>query len=117
MPDVISCSLCSEKEGAFYFDIMGGSLVCENCKREEEKRHTEPENPHESHIIAYLSPSAKIALAYCVHSPLEKLFSFSIPEGDMDLFCKATELYLVNQLERSYKTLDFYKQVSGKIDL
>ena len=117
MPDVISCSVCSEKEGVFYFDIMGGSLMCAKCKSELEKRHTEPENPHESRIICYLSPTAKIALGYSVHSPIEKLFSFSIPNEDMELFSKATELYLINQLERSYKTLDFYKQVSGKIDL
>lgn len=117
MPDVISCSECGEKEGAFYFHIMGGSLICAKCKGELEKKHTEPVSPHESSIICYLSPSAKIALGYCVHSPLEKLFSFTIPEEDMALFVKATELYLLNQLERSYKTLDFYKQVCGKIDL
>ena len=117
MPDVISCSICSEREGVFYFDIMGGSLTCDKCKRELEKKHTEPESPHESRIICYLSPTAKIALGYCVHSPLEKLFSFNMPKEDMELFAKATELYLINQLERSYKTLDFYKQVTGKIDL
>ena len=117
MPDVISCSNCDERDGAFYFDIMGGSIICAKCKKELEKKHIEPENPHESRIISYLSPTAKIALGYCVHSPIEKLFSFSIPESDMELFAKATELYLINQLERSYKTLDFYKQVSGKIDL
>jgi len=117
MPDVISCSICSEREGVFYFDIMGGSLMCDKCKRELEKKHTEPESPHESRIICYLSPTAKIALGYCVHSPLEKLFSFNMPKEDMELFAKATELYLINQLERSYKTLDFYKQVTGKIDL
>jgi len=117
MPDVISCSICSEKNGAFYFDIMGGSLTCAKCKSELERKHTAPENPHESRIISYLSPTAKIALGYCVHSPIEKLFSFNIPDEDMELFSKATELYLINQLERSYKTLDFYKHVSGKIDL
>lgn len=117
MPDVISCSVCSEREGAFYFDIMGGSLMCAKCKGEIDKKHIEPENPHESRIICYLSSAAKIALGYSVHSPIEKLFSFSIPKEDMELFSKATELYLINQLERSYKTLDFYKQVCGKIDL
>ena len=117
MPDVIACSECSEREGVFYFDIMGGSITCAKCKSEMEKKRTEPQNPHESRIISYLSPTAKIALGYCVHSPLEKLFSFNIPSEDMELFAKATELYLINQLERSYKTLDFYKQVSGKIDL
>ena len=117
MPEVISCAECAEKEGDFYFDIMDGALSCRKCKEAREKKHTEPYSPHESRIIACLSPGAKIALAYCVHSPLEKLFSFNIPDEDMELLSKATELYLINQLERSYRTLDFYKQVCGKIEL
>ena len=117
MPEVISCAECGERDGIFYFDIMGGSITCAKCKSEMEKQHAEPENPHESRIVSYLSPSAKVALGYCVHSPIEKLFSFTIPDEDMQLFIKATELYLLNQLERSYKTLDFYKQIMGKIDL
>ena len=117
MPDVISCQSCGGREGAFYFDIMGGSLTCAECKAKLEKQHAEPQNPHESHIVSYLSPGAKIALGYCIHSPLEKLFSFTLPEEDMDIFSGATERYFINQLERSYKTLDFYKQVCGKIDL
>jgi DNA repair protein RecO (recombination protein O) len=117
MPDVISCVECGEREGEFWFDIMGGSVTCSKCKKMLEKKHIEPQDIHESKIISYLSPSAKIALGYCIHAPLEKLFSFNMPDEDMDIFAKATELYLLNQLERSYKTLDFYKQVSGKIDL
>ena len=96
---------------------MGGSILCAKCKSDREKRHDFPQDPHESYLISFLSPTAKIALGYCVHSPIEKLFSFNIPQEDMQLLAKATELYLINQLERSYKTLDFYKQVSGKIEL
>ena len=28
MPDVLSCSECGEKNGNFYFDIMGGTIKC-----------------------------------------------------------------------------------------
>ena len=111
MPDVLSCCECGEREGSFYFDIMGGSVICYNCNSKRERAHTEPENPHESHIICILSETAKVALGYCVHCPIEKLFSFSVPDEDMELFSKATEEYLVNQLERTYKTLEFYNSV------
>ena len=117
MPDVVSCSFCGEREGSFYFDIMGGSILCKECKTTLEKKHAEPENPHESRIICMLSETARIALEYCIHCPLGKLFSFNIPDGDMQLFAKATELYITNQLERSYKTLDFYKSLMGNVDL
>lgn len=117
MPDVIGCSFCGEREGGFYFDIMGGSLFCVDCKKSLEKKNPHPENLQESKIICMLTPSAKVALGYCVHCPIEKIFSFSIPDDDMKLFSKATEMYLINQLERSYKTLEFYKTICKNTDL
>ena len=111
MPDVLSCAACGEKLGNFYFEIMAGALKCYACKEKSEKEHTEPDNPHESQIICILSEGAKIALGYCIYSPLEKIFSFKISDEDMALFAKAAEEYLINQLERSFKSLDFYKEV------
>ncbi len=111
MPDVLSCSSCGKKAGEFLFNIMGGFLTCYSCKEKNEKEHREPENPHESQIVCLLSEGAKIALGYCIYSPVEKIFSFKISDDDMQLFSRATEEYLLNQLERSFKTLDFYKEV------
>ncbi len=110
MPDVISCS-CGEKFGDFFFDIMGGNIKCFSCRDKEMKEHREDEDPHESHIVRILSEGAKIALGYCIYSPVEKIFSFNISDEDMLLFSSAAEDYLLNQLERSFKTLDFYKEV------
>ena len=113
MPDVLTCSYCGERLGTFYLDIMGGFLKCYKCNTEQAEMHTEDENPHESHIVCILSEAAKIALGYCIHSPIEKIFSFNIPDEDMHLFADAAEEYLLNQLERSFKTLDFYKEVKA----
>ena len=112
MPDVLSCSNCGEKGGSFYFDIMGGTIKCYACCEKERSSNTEPENAHESHIVRILSESAKIALCYCIYAPIEKIFSFNIPSEDMSLFSGACEDYLINQLERSFKTLEFYKEVT-----
>ena len=111
MPDVTSCHECGEREGSFYFDIMGGFLTCHACNERRAKAHVLPENPHESSIICLLSETARVALSYCIYAPLERIFAFSIPEADMELFSKAAESYLVNQLERSYKTLEFYNEL------
>lgn len=111
MPDVLGCSLCKEKLGDFYFDIMGGKLTCFTCNEKPTRERKEPEHPHESHIVTLLSEGAKIALGYCVYSPIEKIFSFKISDEDMSLFSRATEKYLINQLERSFKSLDFYNEV------
>lgn len=111
MPDVIACHKCGEKNGDFYFDIMSGNIECQKCRREAELQKKPLESPHESRIICVLSEGAKMALGYSIYSPLEKIFSFKISDADMRLFSKSAEEYLLNQVEHSYKTLDFYKSL------
>ncbi len=111
MPNILACSRCGERGGSFYFDIMGGSICCYSCNEKEARQMRLPDDPHESHIITILSEGAKIALGYCIYCPIEKIFSFKISDEDMHLFSRAAEEYLINQLERSFKTLDFYKEV------
>ncbi len=112
MPDVLACSHCGEKLGNFYLEIMAGSLHCYACHKKHEAENPIDEDPHESHLVCLLSEGAKFALGYCVHSPIEKIFSFKISDEDMSLLARATEEYLINQLERSFKSLDFYKEVT-----
>ena len=111
MPDVLSCSQCAEKLGNFYFEIMAGSIKCYNCHEKAASMRLEPENPHESQAVCILTEGAKFALGYCIYCPLEKIFSFRISDEDMELFSRAAEEYLINQLERSFKSLEFYKEV------
>ena len=111
MPDVLACAECGEKGGSFFFEIMKGTLRCYACHERAVSEHREPDDPHLSQTVSILTESAKIALGYCIYSPLEKIFSFKIPDEDMDLFCRAAEEYLVNQLERSFRSLEFYKEV------
>ncbi len=111
MPNIISCHICDEKSGDFFFDIMGGIIECRACHDKHAVSHTDHPDPHESHIICILSEGAKIALGYCIHSPLERIFSFNISDADMHLFSRAAEEYLLNQLEHGFKSLEFYKSV------
>ena len=114
MPDVISCNNCGEKSGDFFFDIMGGIIECSACRDKNAKLHKEHPDPHETHIICILSEGAKIALGYCIYSPIERIFSFNIGSEDMRLFARAAEEYLLNQLGHGFKTLDFYKTVAPR---
>lgn len=111
MPDVLSCFTCGEREGDFFFNVMAGAIECRACHRKAERAHTTLAEEHESNIIYILSEGAKTALGYCIYSPLEKLFSFKISDEDMHLFSRAAEGYLLNHLERGFKTLDFYNEV------
>ncbi|MBQ8380627.1 MAG: DNA repair protein RecO [Clostridia bacterium] len=112
MPEVLSCRDCHKSSSDFFFDIMGGNIQCRACRDDYILKNPiiDPAST-ESRIVTLLSEGARTALAYLVHCPQERLFSFSVSDEDMKLVSNACEEYLVNQLERSFKSLDFYKEV------
>lgn len=111
MPDVLSCAECDTREGESFFDIMGGYVECAACRRRKAEGLPPDPDDRERRIVRILSEGARTALGYAIHCPLERIFSFKLAPEDMSLFAAAAEDYLVNQLERSFKTLDFYNQV------
>lgn len=113
MPDVLSCRDCGERGGEFFFDIMSGNIQCTACRKKAEKtRSDDVFDERENRIITILSEGAKIALGYCIFCPQERLFAFSVSDEDMALMNKASEEYILNHLERSFKSLEFYKEVT-----
>ena len=111
MPDVLYCVDCRCRDGEFFFDILGGYIRCYECHSKAERENRYIPDDGERHIVSILSEGAKIALGYLVHSPIERIFAFNISDEDMHLLSRATEEYLLNQLERSFKSLEFYKEV------
>ncbi len=111
MPDTLACFKCGERLGTFYFDIMSGHIECEKCRAQSNMTREWVDEGYERRIIRTITEGAKMAICYCIYAPLEKLFSFKISEEDMRLFSKATEEYLINQVEHTYKTLEFYKSI------
>ena len=112
MPEIVSCHTCARKDGDFFFDIMAGAIECFDCHKKSTAAHETLSEEHEGHIVSIISEGAKIAMCYAIYSPLEKIFSFNISDEDMRLFSKAAERYLVNHLERTYKSLEFYNEVN-----
>lgn len=111
MPDVLACAECGSREGESFFDIMGGFVECAACRKKRAQGLPPDPEDRERRIIRILSEPARTALGYCIHCPLEKIFSFRLTDADQQLFSLAAEDYIVNQLERSFKTLDFYNKV------
>ena len=91
-PDLGGCSVCGAAEGEFRLLPEAGRLVCRDC-------------PGEGYP---LSPGALAALGRIVEGPLERCFSFTLPEGDLKQLAAATEGFMKAQLGRSFATLDFY---------
>ncbi len=114
-PMIDGCVTCGKETGAFYLDVMNGCILCEECYRtasEELPREGDEGDFRTARIICPLSPAAEIAMRYALTCPIERLFSFRIEEEDMRLFASAAEHYLLNQLERGFKSLTFYKQIA-----
>ena len=56
--------------------------------------------------------SALAAMRYVQCAPMRKIFSFSLKSPDaLSSFARGAETYALNHLERSFDTLDFYKNV------
>ena len=58
-----------------------------------------------------ISVSTLEAAKYILHCDLKKLFSFQLPEEELRRLGNFTEAYLLACMERSFRTLDFYKSV------
>lgn len=97
-PDLFGCHVCGSQTPA-YFDISGGSLLCENC------RHAA------TGIRMPLTSAVLDAMRYIVYCDGKKLFSFDVGADSLEHLSGITESYLTTQLERGFSTLDFYKSL------
>ena len=111
MPEVLNCRSCGESSGDFFFDIMGGNIECYACHDRISKETGGNVDDGVRRVVTILSEGAKVALGYAIHCPIERIFAFNISDEDMRLLSIATEEYLINQLERTFKSLEFYKEV------
>lgn len=116
-PMLEACATCGrEAGGGFYLDVMNGCIACEECYHTATEEVIDPKaNPDDNfrtaRIICPLSPASLSAMRYAISSSMERLFSFRLEAADMQLFSAAAERYLLNQLERGFKSLAFYKQI------
>lgn len=97
-PDLTACSVC----GAFVGEKMWllperGRLVCGQCSG-----HSPSGN------CFLLSSSTLSAMRHVLYSEFDKCFSFTMSEKNIAYFSEYTEKYMLTQLGRGFKTLDFY---------
>jgi DNA repair protein RecO (recombination protein O) len=48
------------------------------------------------------------AMEYITNSTIDRLFSFSLSEEGLNCLAKVSEAFTLAQLEKTFKTLDFY---------
>lgn len=102
MPDLKTCRLCGEYEREkMFFSIDESNLFCGDCA---EKTSDMGEESVE------LSPTLLHTMRYVVFSPVEKVYGFALNGMTKIQFSEFAEQYLLRQLGRSFKTLDYYKK-------
>ena len=97
-PDLVGCKRCNEYEkDMFWFDAMGGFLICPSCKK-----------GYDDGCFA-ADPPVTLALRYLALADLEQMFTFKLKGFSLIRLSQICERYVLNHTKESYKTLDFLK--------
>ncbi len=115
LPELSSCASCGAEEGEMLLDVMNGGLLCSNCHAALQKVLPQEDDDFRARtraLLCILTPSVCAALSYIISCPVERLLAFRLPEEEMRHLSHAAEEYLLNHLERGFRTLQFYKDVA-----
>lgn len=101
-PLLEGCAICGREDPeAPRLSLRQGLLHCAHCRDVEEGWG----------VSMPLSPAALAAGRYLVACPPKKLLSFTLDLESLSLLGDTTEAFLMTQLERGFRTLDYYKQL------
>ncbi len=114
MPDVSACNECGEHADSYIFNISGGYIMCLKCR--DERGESFDDTPYGDYncypsLICHITDGVRMAIYYTVRCEIKDILSFTLSDTDFEIFAKATEMYLLNHLERGFKTLDFYHEI------
>ena len=83
------------------FHLREGALHCAKCRGGVGEGISMP-----------VSPPVLAAMRHVVCGDARRLFSFRLDSGALEELAGVSEAYLLTQLERGFRTLDFYKQMT-----
>lgn len=100
MPDVLCCKKCNKYEDeCMYFFINQGIMMCPDCYNKSDEL---------TNKVLKIDKNLLYYIRYILLSDLEKIFKFKISESNIKALNEFSENYVISQLERNFKTLDFY---------
>ena len=120
-PNMERCSVCGRREAAsFCFSLMDGEIVCSDCRARalhaylatQQSVNAEEERRYATQICL-ISENVRAAVRYLTTCPADKIYGFTMPEGDIPQLCKLCEDHLTYRLEKKLKTLEFYHEVEA----
>ena len=100
-PTVDRCADCGAREMAEpRFSLYGSAVHCAACS---------PPAPGRSLPLCGASLEA---MRFVCAAPAKKIYSFSLDDAAAERFSRVCEEYALSQLDRGFKTLDYWKSVS-----
>ena len=100
-PMLDACALCGAPQPEQpRLSVSQGVLHCAGCLVEGGRRDSLP-----------LTPGALAAMRYIAGGDPKRLFSFQISPADLDCLAEVCQAFLLTQLERGFRTLDYYQQL------
>lgn len=92
------CAVCGKSAEKPMLDVVQGVVHCAGCKT--------------TGLSLPLTAGALDALRYILSCDDKKLYQFSAAPQDLKLLDHAAEAFVSAQLERSFRTLDYYKMLN-----
>ena len=108
MPRLDGCSICGkdpEETPSYFFRFLEGDLICPECISSFDTDFLRIRRD-----LVYLCRRS-------VEVPEAQAYALKVPDGLLRDFSRFSERYLLEQMERNYKTLDFYHQVKHMPDV
>lgn len=103
MPDIVCCNICMKYSAEYMcFDMLSTKLYCHSCFK----------GSYDDTLIN-INASVVHALRHIVFTDFDRLFNFRLSEKSMKKLSVLTEKYLLIHLDRQFKTLEFYKNLSS----
>jgi len=99
-PDVTACAECACYGGEMYLCVKDGVMFCGECFDDSEK---EP--------VFILTPDALKATRHTLFAPLERVYKFGV--NNLRELSVVAEEYLLYHLGRGFKTLEYWRSVTG----
>lgn len=102
-PLLDACAVCGAPEPTEpRLNLSAGVLHCAGCRN----------GLGEEGISMPLDAASLAGLRHVAYGAEKRLFSFRIPPAALEQMAGACEGFLLTQLERGFRTLDFYKQIT-----
>lgn len=103
-PLLDGCAVCGTTEPEKpLLNLNEGVLHCARCRGEL----------GEDGVSLPVDAPALAALRHIVYGEAKRLFSFALPPASLEIFSGVCESFLLTQLERGFRTLDFYKSITA----